>query len=206
MNDLILFLRDISRQKYESFVVFKDTASLDTSNLGVTELDIANGFFWDKQWELNQDLNNLSVGFPMLGIERDTRRLTSEKEVEDKVWIVLAISANQSPTDADDPTHRYLYDELTKILLTIQEADSVQISSVSYLLHPTQYRSQPHKVLTFAPYLQEEPVEIFVTDVGNNKIRAVSAAISVKRCVSGLGSLTLLPPLVTDILPITQCC
>jgi len=207
MNNVIKFLRDLARQKYESFVVFKDIASLDASNLKIDEKDISRGHFWDKQWFLegNSDLNQVSIGFPLLAVERDTRKL-QDSEALDKIWIVFAISKNSNFEEYDEATRTYLFEEMTKIILTLQSLDLVEYNSTTQLLHSSQYGGLiGARVVEFQPLIQSEEIEIFPTDVGNNGILAVSAAISLKVCVSGFTNLIALPPLITDILP-KSCC
>lgn len=209
MDKLILFLRDLARQKYESFVVFKDAAYLDASNLNVSPSDIARGHYWDKQFfiEGNSDLNKLSAGFPLLGVERDVRTLTTDSETLDKLWVVLAITKESDQSNYEDGTKRFLYDEMTKIALTLQEIDLITYNGSEHLLHPSQYQSLVGaRVKQFKPLVQDEPLEIFPTDVGNNAISAVSIALNVKSCVTGFGSLTAMQPLSTDILANASCC
>lgn len=208
INLLIRFLRDVARQRYESFIVASDEADIDFSNLNATIEDYQLGFFWDKQFEIAQDLNNISVGFPCLAVERSKRTHSENNSYKDEIFILLAISKHHNKDAYNDKSENFIFSELSALLLTINELCLFWDSSTNQqvLLLESQKNSQQTLLKAFVFDGIAEEVEIIPTQIGNNELKAASFAISLKGCASKLSGLTQLPPLVTDLLPQTSCC
>ena len=210
LQKLIRFLRDIARQEYESFVVYGDTTDINFSNMRITDSEINAGYFWDRRWFVDMDINNLSIGFPCLGIERDSRTLLDERTAKDHVWITLT-SSDQADSDAQrhvkDPTKTWAFTELSSLMVTIMEADLVRHipSGQTMILHKTQYTDNPdYEVVRYQILTQEESLELVWLNSQDRSI-TVGCKIQFDDCTSSK-YLSLLEPLVTDLEPTPRCC
>lgn len=198
---LIAFIKGIAQQNYESFVVYSDSTDLAKSNANVTEEEVAAGYFWDRNFESHRNLNELNLGFPCVGIERESRIL-SQREAKDYVW--LTFSSSKAAEEAagrifNDPTRTYLFNQISAIVTLVTEADIVRNPSGNLqLLHPSQYEGQPDYVpVKFQPFYQEEDVTITWLN-SPDRIITAGGKIAFKDCIQ-LPNLVLVNPPSTQV-------
>lgn len=178
---LINFLKEIARDKFESFVVLRDAASLTSAAIKVIPSDIKEGYFWDKQWEIQDyPLDNLHVNFPLLFVERGTRTITNDG-VFDSIIVGLAIS-KQREIDMNlpelDPLMEYLYNNMTAIVTTIQQAKLANVENQNRLV--TDCNPVPQRTSCDFIVKDDESIELIWTDTASEDISAVSAEIKFK--------------------------
>ena len=143
--------------------------------------DIKEGYFWDKQWEIQDyPLDNLHVNFPLLFVERGTRTITNDG-VFDSIFVGLAIS-KQREIDMNlpelDPLREYLYNNMTAIVTTIQQAKLANVEGQNRLV--TDCNPVPQRTSCDFIVKEDESIELIWTDTASEDISAVSAEIKFK--------------------------